>query len=159
MVPTSSNKNGSEKVGNEPVMNETPSSYANKLSPTSLTKANLRKLEANVPYDADYDVGLPLASVHEVKDRMKNSLYSYFIGKRLAFSVRAQQLEKIWVKERNDVWVKFHDVPLVTYTSDGLGLIAMKIDTPMMFDSYTNSMCLESWGQSSYARVLIDFDV
>ncbi|GJX45426.1 hypothetical protein Tco_0262102 [Tanacetum coccineum] len=102
MVPTSSNKNGSEKVGNEPVMNETSSSSANKLSPTSLTKANLRKLKANVPYDVDYDVGLPLASAHEVKDRIKNSLYSYFIGKRLAFSVRAQQLEKIWVKERND---------------------------------------------------------
>ncbi|GJT48401.1 hypothetical protein Tco_0974558 [Tanacetum coccineum] len=35
-----------------------PSSYANKLSLTSLTKANLRKLEANVPNDADYDVWL-----------------------------------------------------------------------------------------------------
>nr|GEY97470.1 hypothetical protein [Tanacetum cinerariifolium]GEY97488.1 hypothetical protein [Tanacetum cinerariifolium] len=29
---------------------------------------------------------LPLASVHEVNDRMENSLYRYFIGKRLAFS-------------------------------------------------------------------------
>ncbi|GKG26862.1 hypothetical protein Tco_0402565, partial [Tanacetum coccineum] len=67
-------------------MNETPSSYANKLSPTSLTKANLRKLEANVPYDADYDIGLPLASVHEVNERMKNS-HGYLIGKRLLFPI------------------------------------------------------------------------
>nr|GEY53816.1 hypothetical protein [Tanacetum cinerariifolium] len=29
---------------------------------------------------------LPLASVHEVNDRMENSLYRYFIGKRLSFS-------------------------------------------------------------------------
>ncbi|GJS71536.1 hypothetical protein Tco_0704377 [Tanacetum coccineum] len=38
--------------------------------------ANLRKLEANVHNDVDYDVWLPLDSVHEVNDRMENSLYS-----------------------------------------------------------------------------------
>nr|GEU82179.1 hypothetical protein [Tanacetum cinerariifolium] len=65
-------------VGNEPV-NEIPSSYATKLSPTSSTKANLQKLDANVPDDADFDVWLPLASVHEVNDRIKNSLYGYFV--------------------------------------------------------------------------------
>ncbi|GJU88191.1 hypothetical protein Tco_1300614 [Tanacetum coccineum] len=48
------------------VMKETPSSYVNKLIPTSSTKANLWKLEANVPNGTDYDVWLPLASVHEV---------------------------------------------------------------------------------------------
>ncbi|GJT49678.1 zinc knuckle CX2CX4HX4C containing protein [Tanacetum coccineum] len=37
------------------------------------------------------------------------------------------------------VLVKFHDVPLVAYTSDGLSLMATKIGTPMMLDSYTNS--------------------
>ncbi|GKC29268.1 zinc knuckle CX2CX4HX4C containing protein, partial [Tanacetum coccineum] len=30
---------------------------------------------------------------------------------------------------RVPVWVKFHDVLLVAYTSDGLSLIATKIDT------------------------------
>ncbi|GKC22238.1 zinc knuckle CX2CX4HX4C containing protein [Tanacetum coccineum] len=56
------------------------------------------------------------------------------------------------------VWVKFHDVSFVAYTSDGLSLIATKIDTPMMLNSYTNSMCLESWGKSTYARILIEID-
>ncbi|GKG51622.1 hypothetical protein Tco_0544260, partial [Tanacetum coccineum] len=65
-------------------MNECPSSYTYKLNPASLTKANFQKLEANLPNYADYDVWLPLTSVHEVNDRMKNSLYGYFIGKRLA---------------------------------------------------------------------------
>nr|GFB68176.1 hypothetical protein [Tanacetum cinerariifolium] len=64
-----------------------PSTYATKISPMSSTKENLWKLEANVPNDLDYDVWLPLASVHEVNYRMKNSLYDYFIGKRLAFPV------------------------------------------------------------------------
>ncbi|GJY66040.1 zinc knuckle CX2CX4HX4C containing protein [Tanacetum coccineum] len=56
------------------------------------------------------------------------------------------------------VWVKFHDVLMVAYTSDGLSLITLKIGTPMMLDSYTNSMCLESWGRSSYARILFKID-
>ncbi|GJU50853.1 hypothetical protein Tco_1220408 [Tanacetum coccineum] len=82
---TSPNKNGGVQVGHEPIMNKFSSSYATKLSPTSLTKANLRKLEVNVPNDVDYDVWLLLVLVHEVNDRMKKSLYDYSIGKRLAF--------------------------------------------------------------------------
>ncbi|GKC54933.1 hypothetical protein Tco_1077678 [Tanacetum coccineum] len=57
------------------------------LNSTSSTKANLRKLESNVTNDADYDVWLPLDLIHEVNDRMKNSLYRYFISKRLAFPI------------------------------------------------------------------------
>ncbi|GKD93377.1 hypothetical protein Tco_1373214 [Tanacetum coccineum] len=74
-------------VGTELVINKVPSSFANKLRATSLTKANLRKLEANVHNDADYDVLLPLASFNEVNDRTKNPLYGYLIDKRLAFPV------------------------------------------------------------------------
>ncbi|GKC81855.1 hypothetical protein Tco_1137572 [Tanacetum coccineum] len=54
-----------------------------------------------------------------------------------------------------DVWVKFHDILLVAYTSDGLSLIALN---PNDADSFTNSMCLESWGRSNYARILIKID-
>ena len=54
---------------------------------------------------------------------------------------------------------KFYDIPLVAYTSEGLSLIASKIGTPIMLDSCTNNMCLDSWGRSSYARVLIEISV
>nr|GEW87038.1 ribonuclease H-like domain-containing protein [Tanacetum cinerariifolium] len=56
------------------------------------------KLEENVPNDANYDVWLPLASVHEVNDRVKNSLYGYFIGKRLAFPVVEWFVRNNWEK-------------------------------------------------------------
>nr|GEW83760.1 chalcone--flavonone isomerase [Tanacetum cinerariifolium] len=56
------------------------------------------------------------------------------------------------------VWVKFHDVPLVSYASDGLSLMVTKIDTHVILDSYTNFMCLESWGRSSYARIHIEIN-
>ncbi|GKA01971.1 ribonuclease H-like domain-containing protein [Tanacetum coccineum] len=94
-----------------------PSSYATKLSPTSLTKANLRKLEVNAPNDADYDVWLPLASVHEMIRGIP-----IFLNKWSPFmSLLKEELTCV------PVWVKFHDVSLFTCTLDGLGLIAMKI--------------------------------
>ncbi|XP_022003087.1 uncharacterized protein LOC110900507 [Helianthus annuus] len=54
------------------------------------------------------------------------------------------------------VWVKMHDVPLAAYTEDGISLVASKIGVPKMLDSYTATMCAESWGRSSYARALIE---
>ncbi|XP_021975474.1 uncharacterized protein LOC110870598 [Helianthus annuus] len=54
------------------------------------------------------------------------------------------------------VWVKMHDVPLAAFTEDGLSLLASKIGDPKMLDSYTASMCAESWGRSSFARALIE---
>ncbi|GKB13446.1 hypothetical protein Tco_0847369, partial [Tanacetum coccineum] len=177
-------------VGQESVVKDTPTSYAAKLSLTSLTKANLRKLDANVPNGADYHVWLPLALIHDENDRMKNSLYGYYIVKRLAFPVVEWFVRNNWKKyglkkvtlvkgffpfklpstegvdsvlrdelSRVPTWVKFHDFSLVAYTSDGLSLIATIIGTPMMLDSYTNSMCLKSLGRSSYARILIKIDV
>ncbi|GKC63713.1 zinc finger, CCHC-type containing protein, partial [Tanacetum coccineum] len=53
---------------------------------------------ANVPNDADYDVWLPLDTVHEVNDRMKNSLYMHFVGKRLAFPVVKWFVRNNWEK-------------------------------------------------------------
>ncbi|XP_022015012.1 uncharacterized protein LOC110914530 [Helianthus annuus] len=54
------------------------------------------------------------------------------------------------------VWVKMHEVPLAAYTEDGLSLLASKIGVPKLLDSYTTTMCAESWGRSSYARALIE---
>nr|GEY96191.1 hypothetical protein [Tanacetum cinerariifolium] len=39
---------------------------------------------------------------------------------------------------------------------DGLSAIATKHGTPLMLDSYTSNMCMQSWGMSSYARVMIE---
>ncbi|GKC02715.1 primary amine oxidase-like protein [Tanacetum coccineum] len=120
------------------VKNDTPSSYANKPGPTSVTKANLRKLKANVPNDADYDVWLPLALVHEFSSiegvdsvlrngpRMIRGIPIFLNKWSPSASLLKEELSRV------TVWVKFHDVPLVAYTSDGLILIATKIGTPMI---------------------------
>ncbi|GJU83789.1 putative ribonuclease H-like domain-containing protein [Tanacetum coccineum] len=53
------------------------------------------------------------------------------------------------------ILVKLHDVPIQVFEEDGISLIATFIGKPIMLDSYTSSMCNESWARSSFARCLI----
>ncbi|GJW40842.1 nucleotide-diphospho-sugar transferase [Tanacetum coccineum] len=54
------------------------------------------------------------------------------------------------------VWVKLYGVHVTAFSEDGLSAIATKLSTPLMLDSYTSDMCMQSWGRSSYARVMIE---
>nr|GEW24221.1 hypothetical protein [Tanacetum cinerariifolium] len=54
------------------------------------------------------------------------------------------------------IWVKLHDVPFTAFSEDDLSTIATKLGTPLIIDSYTSYMCLQSWGRSSYARAMIE---
>nr|GEV32665.1 hypothetical protein [Tanacetum cinerariifolium] len=54
------------------------------------------------------------------------------------------------------VWVKLHGVPVTAFSEDGLSVIDTKLGTSLMLDSYTSHMCLQSWGMSSYAKVIIE---
>nr|GEY46479.1 hypothetical protein [Tanacetum cinerariifolium]GEY58880.1 hypothetical protein [Tanacetum cinerariifolium] len=54
------------------------------------------------------------------------------------------------------VWLKLHDVPIMAFTKDGLSVIAIKLGTPLMLDTYTTSMCMESWVWSSFVKEIID---
>ncbi|GJR41750.1 putative reverse transcriptase domain, ribonuclease H-like domain, aspartic peptidase domain protein [Tanacetum coccineum] len=56
------------------------------------------------------------------------------------------------------VWVKLYNVLVVAYSEDGLSLIATQIGKPIMVDAFTSSMCVDSWGQISFARALIEID-
>ncbi|GKF44295.1 retrotransposon protein, putative, ty1-copia subclass, partial [Tanacetum coccineum] len=54
------------------------------------------------------------------------------------------------------VWVKLHGVPVTTFSEDGLSAIATKLGAPLMLDSYTLDMCIQSYGRSRYARAMIE---
>ncbi|KAJ0752576.1 hypothetical protein HanPI659440_Chr09g0325971 [Helianthus annuus] len=133
-------------------------------------KVNFRAMESAEKVDGA-DVVIPLSSVQQVTDRL-------FFFKFTSKEGMNQMLEdgpwlirsvpiilKEWspsIKmEKEDikvvpVWVKMHDVPLAAFTEDGLSLVASMIGIPKMLDTYTASMCAESWGRSSYARALIE---
>ncbi|GKD56487.1 putative reverse transcriptase domain-containing protein [Tanacetum coccineum] len=53
------------------------------------------------------------------------------------------------------VWVKLHVFHITTFNEDGLSVIANKLGTPLMLNSYTSNMWMQSWGRSSYARDMI----
>ncbi|GJR01049.1 beta-caryophyllene synthase [Tanacetum coccineum] len=54
------------------------------------------------------------------------------------------------------VWDKLHGVPLTAFTEGGLIAIAAKLGTPLMLDSYTSDMCMQSCGRSSYVGAMIE---
>ncbi|GJU67156.1 hypothetical protein Tco_1253415 [Tanacetum coccineum] len=91
------------------------------------TKVNFRSIEFGVG-NVEADLIIPMASVQEVSDTFSNSLYGYFIGKRIAYPLVKQY---VWNKWSNN---------------------------PIMLDSYTSSMCMDSWGHGSFARGLIEMD-
>ncbi|GKC29247.1 nucleotide-diphospho-sugar transferase [Tanacetum coccineum] len=45
---------------------------------------------------------------------------------------------------------------MTAFSEDGLSAIATKLGTPLMLDSYTSNMCMQSWGRSSFVRVMIE---
>nr|GEW46208.1 hypothetical protein [Tanacetum cinerariifolium] len=70
-----------------------------------------------------------------------------------ASSLQKQSFDKV---TRVLVWVKLHKVPVVTYSEDGLSLIATQIRNPIMLDAFTSAMCVEAWGRIGFARALIE---
>ncbi|GKA08187.1 cytokinin dehydrogenase 3-like protein [Tanacetum coccineum] len=116
-------------------------------------------------------------SIHAISERFANTAYGFFLGKKVAYHVVANYVSNTWGFIRNNplilkkwhpdenllkeddstvpVWVKLHGVPATAFR-DGLSTIATKLGTPLTLDSYTSDMCMQSWGMSSYARVMIE---
>ncbi|GJY04964.1 hypothetical protein Tco_0370904 [Tanacetum coccineum] len=107
------------------------------------------------------DVNVPKESVSVVNERLNNSVYGFFLGKRVAYPVVENYLSyrgpmlirnvsltlKQWTLDANiikddvcniPVWVKFHVVPIAAFTEDGLSAIATKLGSPLMLYYYTN---------------------
>nr|GEU68980.1 hypothetical protein [Tanacetum cinerariifolium] len=49
-----------------------------------------------------------------------------------------------------------HIIPVTAFSEDGLSSIATKLGTPLMLDTYTSDMSMQSLGRSSYARVMVE---
>ncbi|GKC43351.1 Rop guanine nucleotide exchange factor 5, partial [Tanacetum coccineum] len=92
-------------------------------------------------------------SIKAISGRFTNTAYGIFSGKRVAYPVVANYKEDIG---NVSVWVKIHGVPVTAFSDDGLSDIAFKLGTPLILDSYTFDMCIQSWGRLSYARALIE---
>nr|GEU86162.1 hypothetical protein [Tanacetum cinerariifolium] len=129
-------------------------------------------------------VAIPLSAIAEISARFSNTLYGYFIGKRLAFRLMENYVQNTWGKfglkrvmldkgfflfqfetkegmEKEEIkaasiWMKLRHVPIVAYFEMGLSLITTQLGKSIMLDSYTSQMCLRSWGKNEYARALVE---
>nr|GEW91655.1 hypothetical protein [Tanacetum cinerariifolium] len=114
------------------------------------------------------------------KDQPKVKVNSNFLplvdDPRMAFSVveyyarnnwAKHGLKRIMMNSKGFFFFKFdsragleavlEDDPwLILFEEDNISLIATFIGKPVMLDSYTSSMCNDSWGRSSFARCLIE---
>ncbi|GJW47743.1 cytokinin dehydrogenase 3-like protein [Tanacetum coccineum] len=154
------------------------SSFANITGKTSGKKVNVRTLFT--PGGNGIDVVVLVDSIRAISERLANTAYGFFLGEEGGIScygldamlengpwfIRNNPLIlKKWHPDENllkedvstvPVWVKLHGVPVTAFGKDGLSAITTKLGTPLMLDSYTSDMCMQSWGRSSYARVMIE---
>ncbi|GJZ44150.1 zinc knuckle CX2CX4HX4C containing protein [Tanacetum coccineum] len=134
-------------------------SGASSLKPSN-GKANFHHLVSDNMFDG-VQLSIPMNGVQTVSSRLENTLYSYFIGKRIAFLVvelrRCSEsgswmirnspiiLKKLTMNTRPckeeltliPVWVKIHDVPIQVFSENGISLIASQIADEALKDSIT----------------------
>ncbi|GJT64393.1 zinc knuckle CX2CX4HX4C containing protein [Tanacetum coccineum] len=107
-----------------------PISFASMVTPElSKRVANFRMLNTRTTTGESVEILIPLSSVLEANAR----------GVELC-----------------PVWVKLHDIPVTVFTKDGLSVIATRLGKPIMLDSYTSTMCMDSWGRMDFARALVE---
>ncbi|GKD08436.1 ribonuclease H-like domain, reverse transcriptase, RNA-dependent DNA polymerase [Tanacetum coccineum] len=112
-------------------------------------KVNFRKLESSNASTGEYEAMIPVSLVLEVKERLSNMVFGYFIEDVLEngpWMIRTMpNILNKWTPMtslKNDnhksvlIWVKMHDVPMVAFTADRLSIIATKVHNSLMLDSY-----------------------
>nr|GEV63978.1 hypothetical protein [Tanacetum cinerariifolium] len=87
-----------------------------------------------IPAGNGVDVVILEKSIRAISERFAHTAYGFFLRKR----------------------VKLHGVPMTAFSENGLSAIATKLGTPLMLNSYTFDMCIQSYSKSSYARALIE---
>nr|GEV86762.1 hypothetical protein [Tanacetum cinerariifolium] len=148
--------------------NVIPKSFMNAIKGEGATKkVNFKELKQTSQLEDGIDVELSLDAVMKANEMYSTMLYGYFIGVMDVIEKGSWIIKLIliilnkWCLTKEDltkvpVWVKLRDVPLVGFNQDGLSDIDTKVGKPIMLDSYTSTMCMESWGRPSYARAMVE---
>ncbi|GKD89748.1 hypothetical protein Tco_1365255, partial [Tanacetum coccineum] len=158
------------------------SSYANVTGKQSWKKLNFCTLFT--PGGNGIDMVVPVESIQAISERFANTAYGFFLGKRVAYPVVANYVRNTWGKYRlvrsmfssstglfsfqfssidgldamleNGLWFIRNNPLILKKWHPDEKLLKEDVSTPLMLDSYTSDMCMQSWGRSSYARVMIE---
>ncbi|GKE40081.1 putative ribonuclease H-like domain-containing protein, partial [Tanacetum coccineum] len=160
------------------------SSYANVTGEPSRKNFNFCTLFT--PSGNEVDVVVPVEFIRAISERFANTAYDFFLGKRVAypvvanyiritcgkyglvksmlnsstgiFSFQFSSMDGLDAMLENAPWF-IRNNPLIMKKwnpDDGSSVIATKLGTHLMLDSYTSDMCIQSWGRSSCDRALIE---
>ncbi|GJY96276.1 hypothetical protein Tco_0512637 [Tanacetum coccineum] len=107
-----------------------------------------------MPVGIGMDVHVPKESVSVVTERLNNTIYEFFLGKRVAYLVVENYVKNTWVKFGIVKSMMIKDMHFFKFGSkermeamlekDRLSPIATKLGVPLMLDSYTAAMCTDS---------------
>nr|GFB68895.1 hypothetical protein [Tanacetum cinerariifolium] len=135
------------------------SSYANVTGKSSGDKRNIRTLFTLEGNEIDVVISVESTSYNSIGglDAMLEN-GTWFIRNNPLILKKWLSDENLSKEDVNTVlvWVKLCGVHVTTFNEDGLSAIATKLITSLMLDSYTSDMCMQSWGRSSYVRVMIE---
>ncbi|GKA59459.1 putative reverse transcriptase domain-containing protein [Tanacetum coccineum] len=132
------------------------SSYANVTGAPSRKALNFCILFT--PRGNEVDVVVPVESIRAISESSMNDLNA-MLENGPWFIRNHQLILKKWNPDVNLlkedvgnvlVWVKLHGVLVTAFNEDGLSAIATKLGTPLMLDSYTFDICLQSWGREGF---------
>ncbi|GKA83497.1 retrovirus-related pol polyprotein from transposon TNT 1-94 [Tanacetum coccineum] len=151
-------------VGNAPGK----SSYANVTSKPSRKKVNVRTLFT--PEGNGIDVVVPVDSIHAISERLANTAYGFFLGKKVAYPVVANYVRNTWGKYGLVRSMFSSSAGLFSFQFSSMdGLDAMLENGPWFIRN--NPLILKKWypdenllkedvstvpGRSIYARVMIE---
>ncbi|GKD76249.1 hypothetical protein Tco_1334531, partial [Tanacetum coccineum] len=109
------------------------------------------------------DVVVPVESIRAICDRFANRAYGFFLGKRVVYPVIANYVRNTWGKYGlvRSMFSSSTRLFFFQFSSmdglddmlkngpcdDGLSAITTKLGTPLILDSYTSDMCIQSWGR------------
>ncbi|GJR66338.1 hypothetical protein Tco_0012403 [Tanacetum coccineum] len=96
------------------------------------------------------DVTIPLESIRAISERFVNMAYGFFLGKWVAYLVIANYVRNTWGK-----YGLVKSILNSSTSEDCLSDIDTKLGTPLMLDSFTFDICMQSWDRSSYTRAMI----
>ncbi|GKB77942.1 zinc finger, CCHC-type containing protein [Tanacetum coccineum] len=168
----------STMAGNAP----SKSSHANITSKPSLKKVDVHTLFTHGGNGIDMVV--PVDSIRAISERFDTTTYGFFLGKKVAYPVVANYVRNTWDKYglvrsmfssstglfsfqfnsmdgldamlENGPWFIWNNPLILKKWHPDENLLKEDVSTPLMLDSYTSDMCMQSWGRSSYARVMIE---
>ncbi|GKC52410.1 hypothetical protein Tco_1075155, partial [Tanacetum coccineum] len=124
-----------------------PTSYAKLVTSEPIRKSvNFFTLVA--PEGNMADVTISVESVRAISERFANSKFG--LVKSMLSSSNRLFFFKFNSNDRMDAMLE--NGPC----EDSLRVIATKLDIPLMLDSYTSDMCMQSWDRSIYARAMIE---